>query len=378
MANKTQFTRKELFDLVWSKPLSVLAKEYDISDNGLRKICKKYNIPLPQGGHWQKVKFGKKHTQQSYVPDEKLENVTIELSEKEDENSHVLSRVARLTKEIEKTHPDLVVVKDRLSNPDILIQDAQADLNSKKVHKLWGFEECISTSQDVLSVTATKDNVSRALRFMDAFIKLMKKRGHNVEILYQKTTVTIHNQLYRVSLREKHVRQINTDRYLPSSFLIPTGVLTLKLDSSNPLEWKDGKTPLEKQLAKIVAALEIRADVDNIKKVKQQIYQEECDRLEAIKNEEKAALAWEKEKVSRLIQHSQKWNEARQLENFIQAVQNQNAELKNEEVENWINWANRQLINLDPLSGGPLQLLTRYNHSRESEEQDLILPFSSE
>jgi len=32
---KDIFTRQNLYELVWSKPLSVLAREYQISDNGL-------------------------------------------------------------------------------------------------------------------------------------------------------------------------------------------------------------------------------------------------------------------------------------------------------------------------------------------------------
>lgn len=40
-------TRKELYDLVWSTPMIKLAKEFNLSDNGLRKVCKKYNIPIP-------------------------------------------------------------------------------------------------------------------------------------------------------------------------------------------------------------------------------------------------------------------------------------------------------------------------------------------
>jgi hypothetical protein len=39
-------TRKELYDLVWAQPLSRLTKKYKISDNGLRKICKRMNIPI--------------------------------------------------------------------------------------------------------------------------------------------------------------------------------------------------------------------------------------------------------------------------------------------------------------------------------------------
>ena len=57
---KKEFTRKELYDLVWNKPLTHIAKDYNFSDNGIRKICKKHNIPLPKNGHWSKLKFNKK------------------------------------------------------------------------------------------------------------------------------------------------------------------------------------------------------------------------------------------------------------------------------------------------------------------------------
>lgn len=53
-------TRKELYDKVWSVPMTALAKKYNLSDNGLRKICKKHNIPLPQVGYWQKLQYNKK------------------------------------------------------------------------------------------------------------------------------------------------------------------------------------------------------------------------------------------------------------------------------------------------------------------------------
>jgi hypothetical protein len=42
--------------------MTTLAKEFNLSDNGLRKICKKNDIPLPNAGHWSKVQFGYKTT----------------------------------------------------------------------------------------------------------------------------------------------------------------------------------------------------------------------------------------------------------------------------------------------------------------------------
>lgn len=43
--NQISLTRNELYELVWSEPLLTLSKKYNISDNGLRKIWVRMNIP---------------------------------------------------------------------------------------------------------------------------------------------------------------------------------------------------------------------------------------------------------------------------------------------------------------------------------------------
>lgn len=53
-------TRKELYDLVWAQPLSRLAKKYRISDNGLRKICKRMNFQYLQWDIGKKSSMGRK------------------------------------------------------------------------------------------------------------------------------------------------------------------------------------------------------------------------------------------------------------------------------------------------------------------------------
>lgn len=39
-------SRVELYELVWAKPMTHLAKQLGLSDVGLRKICVKFGIPL--------------------------------------------------------------------------------------------------------------------------------------------------------------------------------------------------------------------------------------------------------------------------------------------------------------------------------------------
>jgi len=53
------FTRQQLYDLVWSGPMTALAKSLAISDVGLAKACRRCDIPLPPRGYWAKLNAGK-------------------------------------------------------------------------------------------------------------------------------------------------------------------------------------------------------------------------------------------------------------------------------------------------------------------------------
>lgn len=59
MWNKVSFERQKLFDEVWATPVRTLAKEYGLSDVGLRKICMTLDVPMPPRGHWAKLAAGK-------------------------------------------------------------------------------------------------------------------------------------------------------------------------------------------------------------------------------------------------------------------------------------------------------------------------------
>ncbi|QDR81316.1 hypothetical protein [Sporomusa termitida] len=56
----TEDERTKLYNEVWSEPVTIVAKRYGISDNGLRKRCINLQIPLPPLGYWAKVRAGAK------------------------------------------------------------------------------------------------------------------------------------------------------------------------------------------------------------------------------------------------------------------------------------------------------------------------------
>ena len=51
-------TRSDLYRRVWETPLSRLAPELGLSDNGLRKLCKRHDIPIPARGYWARAAAG--------------------------------------------------------------------------------------------------------------------------------------------------------------------------------------------------------------------------------------------------------------------------------------------------------------------------------
>jgi hypothetical protein len=63
-----KFTRKELYDLVWSEPIKSVATSIGISNVALAKHCKKANIPVPSRGYWARKYAGKTTVQIALPP----------------------------------------------------------------------------------------------------------------------------------------------------------------------------------------------------------------------------------------------------------------------------------------------------------------------
>lgn len=55
----TILTRRELYGLVWSTPLSKLAVQFNISGRGLAKLCHRHEIPTPGRAYWAKRLAGR-------------------------------------------------------------------------------------------------------------------------------------------------------------------------------------------------------------------------------------------------------------------------------------------------------------------------------
>ena len=58
MSDNIKLQREKRYLEVWFAPMSRLAPKYNLSGNGLKKICIKFNIPVPPRGYWAQLQHG--------------------------------------------------------------------------------------------------------------------------------------------------------------------------------------------------------------------------------------------------------------------------------------------------------------------------------
>jgi abortive infection bacteriophage resistance protein len=50
-----KMSRADLYNLVWSKPITEISKQYGVRDQHVARVCDAYDIARPIAGHWSRV-----------------------------------------------------------------------------------------------------------------------------------------------------------------------------------------------------------------------------------------------------------------------------------------------------------------------------------
>lgn len=61
-------SREELYEQVWSKPMTKVAADYGVTGTALKKTCDRHHIPTPERGYWAKLEFGKPVNKEALPP----------------------------------------------------------------------------------------------------------------------------------------------------------------------------------------------------------------------------------------------------------------------------------------------------------------------
>ncbi len=346
--DKEILTRKELYNMVWSSSLVSLSKKYNISDNGLRKICVRMNIPVPKAGHWMKLQFGKKVNVFSLTENYTGED-TITLFLRTDDNT-VAGDSSILANEIKNDTRLVLTVPEQLRYPDALIVTAKELLTKKDSSFHQGM---VSSSRHGLDIRVTPKNVKRSLLFMDTLIKGIKGRGGNIILRNRFTYAEVRGQSFRIVFREKTKRVTVPGQSYPD--YEPTNILYFKYDGYTSREWKDGKQSLEDFIPAIIARLETASDELTFEQEKHRRHMDEIYRKEQLVIDAAARRQQELDDFKELLFKSERWEKVGLLRRYIAEVEQRGAA-----SAEWLDWARKKADWYDPFVEGVDELLGEY------------------
>ena len=375
MADEAIFLkREELYKMVWSEPVSKLARGYGLSDRGLGKICKRLEIPVPGRGYWQMKKKGLKMPVPSLRPTKKL-NVT-------GAYIHRTSKPQREGKEdnetcdlitAEKMPENKIIVPPSLDSPHSLITMTQRSLIGAKADAR-GLKQ--PRAQGCLDIHVGQDSIDRAMLIMDTLVKALETRGFDISVHKEppfSTTVSVMDEVIKFALiedldrterkltaaqikeKEKHPWMYSTQEYNYS----PNGVLSLRIKNDDSLNtrktWSDGRRQRLEEclnsfvggLAKAAIAIKHLRTEREQRELRWQEERRQWEESERIRREEE-------EKMKVLDREVESWHRSQKIRSYIEAVKKwgikKYGEIKpDSKLQQWLTWATKQADRLDPL-----------------------------
>lgn len=383
--------REALYNEIWTEPVTVVAKRYNISDSTLRKHCRRLGIPLPTSGYWSKLKTGKN------VAKTPLPGVIGEAKK------HVYNYVIKYKSELEKLNDNelvsdedfnllsdetikfildkcsMIQVKNQLRTPHILIHEHKEESKNRKI-----------SNKAILPINVSNTNIARAYRIMDSLINTLddmegpasvgKDGGKDIGAFIIMRTI-FYFEVKEEIAKKRLKQEINKSKakllisFHTSNSWVNDGDLTEKF------EFKDtDKEPLEKQLGKIIYKLFVVANRFKA------ITELESRRLDRKWKEEERKRRLEKmrmgelEEVKVLEQFVLDWNKAQKIRTFIDVLEQQintvKDESRKEKILKWIEWSRNKADWLDPLIAKEDKLLGENKHIfdiiAEDENQSIL------
>jgi hypothetical protein len=334
MEKSVVVTREQLYEQVWSTPLTTLAKTYGISDVALGKICSRLNVPKPGLGYWAKIEAGQKpgrtplpgrSLQQAYEirprpvePPESEEKIQARQAHEElvtkfsaVQVPNALERPHRLTR---RTEEHFKAIVKRIREADRPRRYGTPQIVSRP-YRDNGRYSC--TAEEGFPVIVSLANLDRALRFLDTWAKELERLGFVLAAGKEKAlearkdgeAFTFHLRegytKHEFSAEERKARKEGS-QYPHDWEWVGSGKFMLGVDGSEwgtGHEWTDRKVKLEELLPEMLATMvEL---VPLAKKAREERLEKERIRIE--------------EERRRWAEESRRQEDARRLDNLVKA-----------------------------------------------------------
>jgi hypothetical protein len=384
LASFRSITRKELYDLVWSRPMRDVAMEFGISDVGLAKTCARHGIPTPPRGYWARVQAGQKVQQQplSRPAEAERQNITINAT-----TSRVPQAVRDVLAESKRPKNDGSVDEvDHSSSEPFPVVDLHKSIKltalTLRKTKPAASGAIHATEEGMHGVVVSPAQVERAVFIIDGLTRRLEREGLTVAPAGAATQVTAGPDKLSFTLMERtrRVRHVPTDTELkaeeqrkkrlerrwtrsdtwtgvglsdfdktyPEWDTVYIGELAVQIDGYGGQgirkRWADGKTQkVERMLDEI--ALGMRAYLAAEKSGREEREERELQRLHLERRREKARLRREREskRLAFLENLTDQQREVARLTEWLAAPQ---ANAGSENLERMNSWVRDRLAAL--------------------------------
>jgi AcrR family transcriptional regulator len=219
------FTREQLYQRVWSKPLSVVAKEVGVSSNALAKICSRLMVPYPSRGHWAKVNGGKALARPSLpaAPEVNMRRVTISSERAASRRTRTRLKPSERREQLIDVAKE-IILKEGMHAATMKRIAAQAGVSETQAYNYFGSQEKLFValavgetakirSAQIADVSQFKDHYAQVIASTRTYLRQIDRRGDLLQML-------LRNPQVRAGLREENRRLGNTDRNVHAQHLV--------------------------------------------------------------------------------------------------------------------------------------------------------------
>ena len=161
-------SREELYELVWSMPMTKAAKKYSVSVSYLARICSVLRVPRPERGYWAKLNVGKAPTRPA-LP-EALPGDQLSWSQEGDPPA---PRISAFTTESE---PARQRVRRVVTGVHGLIRGARQ--HYERGYKVEEGYLLRPYKRQLVDVTASAKGLDKALAFANDLFNALESAGH--------------------------------------------------------------------------------------------------------------------------------------------------------------------------------------------------------
>lgn len=373
--NSRTTTREELYELIWQEPMTKVAPQFGVSDVGLAKICKRYDIPRPPVGYWAKKEVGKAPERTPLPPLEEESEVTISFSigdqpETVAATDLVVDEDRKRLIAYEQDPRNCIKVTEQLTKPHSIVQDTKSSLSRPNTDRQGLLSPSWSERDATLDVHVAAASIPRALVLLDALVKAFEQRGHKIvgdkTQYHRQLLFTFLGEKFTIRLREKTkmvpvpLAEQKRRPFGPKVDYVPTGLLELQVHNAGSgysfATWKDGKRDkLEDCLNDVMIELIMHVQrARNRHKAREAAEKRERE-VQARRQQLEQERAKQEQRIQDLYIMADHWERAGQVRSFLAAIrstfeQRRQTIDEGSELAQWMDWASKHAAAIDPLT----------------------------